>query len=148
MLRRLIATLVPAALVLAAPAAAVINPHSDEDSCLSCHLEEPPSGAADVELLAGGIDETCLVCHRNECCTIAKPHEQTHPSDIDSWDKRKYGEPAQLPLQDGRITCVTCHFWRRAKNPSPADYKLVRIVQILSTRVDWTGLCQDCHKDQ
>lgn len=135
------------ALLLRAPAAAVIDPHHDADSCLSCHPQAPPPGARDVEFLAGDIDETCLVCHRNECCTIARPHESTHPSGISHWDKRRFGEPERLPLQDGQITCVTCHFWRRDNNPLAEDYKLLRIVRILPTRVDWTLLCQDCHED-
>ena len=66
---------------------------------------------------------------------------------IDDWDEEKYGVPEALPLFDGFITCATCHFWRRGNNPKPKDYKLVRLVEITSTGIDWTPLCQDCHRE-
>lgn len=129
---------------------AIINPH-DKDSCPSCHLKLPDkraNGVTDYNFLAVDIDPTCLICHEDACCTIAKPHHSTHASGIDRWDRAKYGAPKQLPLSKGYITCVTCHFWRRSNNPAPEDYKLVRLVDIRPTGVDWTALCHDCHSDK
>lgn len=140
-----------AIILLASPASAILNPHYDANSCGSCHLKEPTAGqggAMDFHFLGEEIDRTCMICHTQDCCSIAKPHEATHASGIDKWDKRKYGQPEKLPLTDGYITCVTCHFWRRANNPASEDYKLVRIVAIKPTGVDWAGLCVDCHKEQ
>lgn len=137
------------ALAPGSPANAVINPHYKEN-CPSCHLKLPDKGAdgaMDYNFLAEDIDPTCLICHADSCCTIAKPHEFTHASGIDRWDKKKYGTPKKLPLSDGYITCATCHFWRRSNNPAPEDYKLVRLVEVSPTGVDWTSLCHDCHMD-
>ena len=131
------------------PVEAIVNPHY-KDNCPSCHLKLPDKGSdgvTDYNLLAEDIDPTCLICHMDSCCTIAKPHESTHASGIDRWDKRKYGTPRKLPLSGGYITCVTCHFWRRNNNPAPEDYKLLRLVEIRPTKVDWTVLCHDCHAD-
>jgi hypothetical protein len=128
-------------------AEAIINPHY-KDNCPSCHLKLPEKGAdgaTDYHFLAEEIDPTCLVCHMDSCCSIAKPHETTHASGMDRWDRSKYGAPKRLPLFDGYITCATCHFWRRSNNPAPEDYKLVRLVAIRPTGVDWTALCHDCH---
>jgi hypothetical protein len=131
------------------PAAAITNPHYTEH-CPSCHLKLPEKGSdgeMDYNFLAEDIDPTCMICHSDECCTIAKPNQFTHASGIDRWDEDKYGTPQVLPLFDGYITCVTCHFWRRSNNPAPVDYKLVRLVEITPTGVRWTVLCQDCHRD-
>lgn len=135
--------------LLRAPADAIVNPHYEEH-CSSCHLNLPAKGTdgvMDYNFLAGNIDSTCMICHSDSCCTIAKPHESTHASGIDRWDEKKYGKPKKLPLSDGYITCVTCHFWRRRNNPAAQDYKLVRLVEIRPTKVDWTALCHDCHSD-
>lgn len=128
---------------------AIVNPHNADGRCNSCHSKVPaagPDGEMDYNFLAEDIDPTCMICHNEECCTIAKPHQTTHPSGIDRWDKEKYGTPEKLPLSNGYITCVTCHFWRRANNPNAQDYKLVRIVEISTRGIVWTGLCHDCHK--
>jgi hypothetical protein len=135
------------ALAPGVPAAAINNPHYT-DNCPSCHLRVPdrnPEGVVDYNFLAEDIDPTCLICHLDSCCTIATPHESTHASGIDRWDKKKYGAPKKLPLSNGFITCVTCHYWRRSNNTAPEDYKLLRIVEIRPTKVDWTTLCHDCH---
>ena len=128
---------------------AIVNPHIGDGRCNSCHTKVPatgPDGTIDYNFLAEDIDPTCMICHDRECCTIAKPHQSTHPSGIDRWDKKKYGTPEKLPLSNGYITCATCHFWRRAINPSAQDYKLVRMVEISASGIDWTKLCSDCHK--
>lgn len=132
------------------PAEAIINPHYDDNSCRSCHLQDPAAGAdgeMDYNFLAEDIDPTCLICHKQDCCTIAKPHEYTHASGLNEWDEEKYGNPESLPLSDGYITCATCHFWRRANNPAGKDYRLLRLVEISTKGIDWTVLCSDCHKD-
>ncbi|HWR96846.1 MAG TPA: hypothetical protein VN317_00335 [Candidatus Methanoperedens sp.] len=136
--------------VSAVQAQAMVNPHYDQKSCGSCHLQEPSAregGGMDYHFLGEEIDRTCNICHTQDCCTIAGPHQGTHPSGIDRWDERKYGRPKELPLFGGYITCATCHFWRRDNNPKPQDYKLVRLVDIRPTKIDWTLLCADCHKD-
>lgn len=134
---------------VAAPAAAIVNPHYEEH-CTSCHLQAPERGAdgkVAYNFLAREIDPTWMICHEQGCCTIRKPHASTHASGLRGWSREKYGMPRVLPLFDGYITCATCHFWRRSNNPAPQDYKLVRLVRISATGVDWTALCKDCHRD-
>ena len=149
MSRALAAGLFMAALV-SVPAYGIVNPHYAEESCGSCHRNLPevgPDGEIDYSFLGGEIDRTCNICHEDACCNISGPHLSTHPSGVDRWDKEKYGTPEHLPLADGFITCVSCHFWRRDNNPLPTGYKLLRIVKVGTTGRDWTGLCKDCHRD-
>jgi hypothetical protein len=146
---RIVLLAIPIVGIFASPVIAIINPHYEEH-CPSCHIQNPEKqadGSMDYNFLAEDIDPTCLICHEQECCTIRKPHESTHASGINDWDEEKYGIPQQLPLSDGYITCATCHYWRRSNNPSPKDYKLVRLVEISDTSIKWTVLCHDCHKD-
>lgn len=127
--------------------AEMLNPHQGRN-CGSCHVGEPsmgPDNQMDYRFLAEDIDPTCMICHVEKCCSIGEEH-LSHPSAIDTWDQSRYGVPKDLPLQDGHITCVTCHFWRRELNTAPDDYKLVRMVTITTRSIDWTNLCKDCHK--
>jgi len=143
------------ALVAGPAASAVTDPHldtSDGSSCLFCHFPGFQSAAPGEEtLLEPTIDAVCLTCHvKTECCTIGQKHVDplfigySHPSDLDGADIRSTSRPKTLPLQNGRMTCNTCHFHRR---PEGRDYKLVRLVDYTANGVEWTRLCQDCHSD-
>ena len=134
--------------------AAVPDPHvdtADLSSCLLCHVPGfEDASAGDYALLEDSIDAVCLRCHvKTECCTIGQKHlgvfiGNSHPSDLDARDLKRESSPETLPLQDGRLTCNTCHFHRR---PAGRDYKLVRLVEFTGDGVQWTTLCQDCHRD-
>jgi hypothetical protein len=144
---------------IASPATAVTNPHvdtADGSSCLFCHVkgfDTPEVSKSGYTLLESTIDAVCLRCHtKNECCRIGQEHKggldigaNSHPSDIEGGDIKRASLPETLPLQGGKMTCNTCHFHRR---PAGQDYKLVRLVSIKDTEIDWTALCQDCHKTQ
>ncbi len=139
-----------AGLLVPAPAmpADIINPHEGKH-CLSCHVREPVREGGEItdySFLAKEIDPTCMICHGPGCCSIGSK-DHTHASGIKHWDVKLYGAPRKLPLKDGYITCVTCHFWRRDLNPEPEDYKLLRIVKITKRGIDWTELCHDCHRE-
>lgn len=147
-----------AAQVFAAqPAHAVADPHggAGEARCLSCHsrvIQAEDARAGRFYFLRESIEGVCLICHvKEECCRIGQRHEGeplwigvSHPSDIPADEVKPTSRPKSLPLQDGKITCNTCHVHDRRK---PVDYKLLRIVVVKDTGVDWTGLCADCHAD-
>ncbi len=137
--------------------AAITNPHQDADdksTCLFCHVkafETAEAGKRGSTLLEDTIDAVCLRCHvKTECCTIGQKHMgglfigYSHPSDLETSKIRKEFLPKTLPLQDGKMTCNTCHFHRRQAG---RDYKLVRLVVFKDTGVEWTNLCVDCHQD-
>ncbi len=127
----------------------LLNPHVPPESCDSCHLKIPTedeAGSGEYFLLKDTIDATCHVCHEYACCNVGSLHEKhrNHPSNIRNWDTEFAREPKKLPLHNGYITCNTCHLHR--KNES-GDYKMVRIVKIGNSKIDWTELCADCHVD-
>ncbi len=144
------AVIVLAGLVLAAgPTMAevqIINPHLEPpEHCGSCHVAVPTPEQLEAEeynLIKDSVDETCHVCHPYDCCRLYALKGHNHPSNVSKWDVEKFTEPKTLPLHNGLITCNTCHFHRKPDGPS---YRMVRIIDIGLQRVDWTGLCRDCH---
>ena len=114
------------------------NPHPMEPCAWSgCHAVEPIGG--EVLLHEDSIDNTCCICHSGKCSLT---EGNNHASNINRWDTREFRRPRSLPLYNGYITCLTCHF--RIK-PDGADYKMVRIVTIRENGVAWEELCRDCH---
>ncbi len=135
--------------VAAVSARGVLNPHIEPATCPSCHTKVPTADegkAGDYFLIKDTIDDTCEVCHPYTCCDIGSLHEKNHnhPSNIRTWDRSVCPGPRALPLFEGYITCATCHFHRDDQGNT---FKLVRIVTVDGDKVDWAGLCHDCHED-
>lgn len=114
------------------------DPHTN-DLCAwsSCHTRDPAGGT--VELLGDSIDDTCCLCHTEKC---SLSQGTNHISNIDQWDEEEFTDPRSLPLYDGYITCMTCHY---RKTPQGGDYKMIRIVTLKENGATWTELCRDCH---
>lgn len=139
-------------------AAGIVNPHDSAQPkfCTNCHTKDVYSKICDeIEgycLLGGSVDAICLICHvKEDCC---KPGLEnllglhlgmfSHPSDVETRDVPEEYYPKTLPIQHGRITCLTCHLHTR---PASGGYKMLRLVTITGDRADYTVLCHDCHKD-
>ncbi|MCL5885277.1 MAG: hypothetical protein M1377_08080 [Deltaproteobacteria bacterium] len=144
----LLCVLAACVLLTASPdSRAVLNPHIKPEPCDSCHAKIPTEAdgrVGDYFLIKESIDETCHVCHERTCCKPGSLHGINHPSNINKWDWKKFRRPKTLPLHNGFITCNTCHLHTIPDGPS---YKMVRIVIADGKRIDWTGLCLDCHQD-
>jgi len=124
--------------------------------CTDCHTSDIyTEDCHDTDsfcLAAESVDDLCLTCHvKEECCRLGQEHqgqlflgEKSHPSDIDVRDVSRAHLPETLPIQDGRITCGTCHLHARAED---SDYKMLRLVKVQGEEVDWTALCADCHSE-
>ncbi len=134
--------------ISSAGVSAVLDPHAEPARCFSCHREIPDerdARAGDYLLLTPTIDETCAVCHGVICCESAARH-RNHPTSIDRWSDTKFRRPRTLPLFDGYITCATCHLHRYGDQPE--NRLLLRIYKDLGNgKIDWDGLCRDCHTD-
>jgi hypothetical protein len=130
-------------MVLASPSGSIVNPHTKPEACDSCHTKIPSKDDNEFFLLKDSIDETCHVCHEKTCCKPGSLHGINHPSNIRDWDWDIMRRPKTLPLFDGHITCSTCHLHSK---PEGESYKMVRIVEMDGKRIDWTGLCIDCHQ--
>jgi nitrate/TMAO reductase-like tetraheme cytochrome c subunit len=142
-----------------AATAEVVDPHDTAQPkfCLNCHTEDVYAKNCNENegycLLAGSVDGLCLTCHiKEECCKPGLEHYKklhlgmrNHPTDVAGSDIPSAYRPSTLPLQQGRITCRTCHLHTRA---ATGDYKMLRLVKKTNQGVDWTVLCHDCHKDR
>ncbi|UCG37942.1 MAG: hypothetical protein JSV00_06995 [bacterium] len=125
----------------------IIDPHTEPAQCQSCHHATPTQedvSGGEYHLLGGGIDETCHMCHPYDCCRIYALKGHNHPSNVGEWDTENFNEPRTLPLYDGLITCSTCHVHRKGDGEG---YRMVRLVRVTLSGVDWTRLCTDCHFD-
>jgi len=147
-----------AAILFSIPCAAaeeIADPHNTHMAdCTKCHTSdiytEDCHESDSFCLAAESVDNLCLTCHvKEDCCRLGQDHqsqlflgENTHPSDIDVRDVSPAHLPKTLPIQDGRITCDTCHLHSRA---GESDYKMLRLVKVEGEEVDWTALCADCH---
>jgi hypothetical protein len=140
----MVAFLLGLLLVLASKSSSIINPHIKPEPCDSCHTKIPSPEDNEFFLLKDSIDETCHVCHEKTCCKPGSLHGANHPSNIRDWDWKVMKRPKTLPLFGGYITCSTCHLHSK---PEGKSHKMVRIVKVDDTGIDWDGLCLDCHQN-
>ncbi len=94
----------PEAVAVKPPGADAMGPHWDPESCEACH-DEGDEGMEPIAL--EDVNEVCLDCHEE--------HEDTaweHPVDAVVAGPR-FQEPGDWPLNEGQLTCVTCHDIKR-----------------------------------
>lgn len=106
------------------------NVHRPDAECTACHTTERGMLERDRKaaraLLAGDLEERCILCHGDE-----------GPSHHTGIQPRK-PVPDMLPLSvEGLITCATCHFMHGEPN-SAGDF-----LRIDNSR---GGLCLTCHE--
>ena len=82
------------------------GPHEEwisSDACLDCHSERPEMKPREIYTyrnvpLKTDITEMCTECHEYG--------ERSHPTDM----AVDFEVPVDLPLRNGKVTCVTCHY--------------------------------------
>lgn len=79
-----------------------MNPHRDAALCSSCHA----SGVGSRRNLGfdADISKLCRSCHDGQFAT-----REAHPVDVVPSDAMATRIPADFPLENGRLTCSTCH---------------------------------------
>jgi hypothetical protein len=120
-----------AAFLLATALGQTINPHGAPEHCQACHTE-PVEGAAGLD--AAGLDAAvCTSCHtgldRHMHAVSLTPSTAKSPVD---W-----------PLDNGTITCATCHAepsCDEARDPSPPYHRG-------GPYTDPQGQCWQCHAE-
>jgi predicted CXXCH cytochrome family protein len=82
----------------------VINPHWTGKHCQECHAaQEPKKNNAPLKF-NGDPRQICDRCHTKTCIT-----NQSHSSDIVYRGIPGYTVPAQWPLRNKKLSCLTCH---------------------------------------
>jgi hypothetical protein len=76
--------------------------HYSTRYCLECHEKIPRKGRDKFLRFGGDFTRLCR-CHGYSKGTYI------HPVDIEPSEEKKAKIPKGFPLQDGKITCITCH---------------------------------------
>lgn len=78
------------------------NPHGDPSLCSACHM----SGAAGRGVLrfGGNVSQLCQSCHNGRLAT-----REVHPVDLRPNAAMAKNIPNDIPLEDGKLTCLSCH---------------------------------------
>ena len=76
------------------------NLHYTGKYCAQCHEKTPVKGG-NKKLKYGGDPKQLCRCH--------SPDSYVHPVDVRPSKDKMARMPAELPLQKGKISCVTCH---------------------------------------
>jgi predicted CXXCH cytochrome family protein len=112
-----------------------------EADCFSCH---PPDVAEIWSQLKASELDLCTSCHEQEGDVEVQNAEGVLVS-VDLGNSHPFGlvpseksMPAALPLNDGKVTCQTCH----DVHLSNLESHMLR----LGTGTDYTPLCLDCHQ--
>lgn len=124
-------------LFISSDVTATTNIHNNEYYCTECHENKPGKGG-DISLRYSDYSVTCR-CHGY------KPGKYRHPVGVEpSWSmKRRI--PDDFPLEDGKITCNTCHAVAMQCDPEqrvPGQNAHFLRVSSLTSR---TALCYSCH---
>ncbi len=110
--RMLIILLCPVALFCGSagdfPAAAtvqeIVNPHWTGKHCGECHLEGKPK---DKEAALRFNGDSIQLCNRCHATGVARP--DVHPVGVPLSEGMEQTMPRTFPLDDGRLSCLTCH---------------------------------------
>jgi len=78
--------------------------------CTDCHEQIPQEGGNQFLKYGGDFNKLCK-------CHVEAPVNYIHPVGIAPSHEKKAKIPADFPLQEGKITCLTCHdiYWQCQK---------------------------------
>jgi hypothetical protein len=130
---------------------AEVNPHFSGKYCNVCHEGESPESIESQLRFGGDYVELCR-CHGYTGSSYI------HPVFIEPSEKKKKRIPDDFPLQDGKLSCITCHEIRRQCEDNPAmrqikhaDRRLYRD-ELMFLRGGpsrkRTDICFNCHDEK
>jgi hypothetical protein len=88
------------------------NPHRDIASCLACHTSG--EGGRDTLRFNGDVLQLCQSCHDGRLAT-----QEVHAVNLAPSATMAQRIPADLPLEGGVLTCLTCHDVARTCSGKP-----------------------------
>jgi hypothetical protein len=95
-----------------------LNPHWSNKACLECHLEKPRKGKKTTYKFGGDFIKLCNSCHDT---AISRFDEHIVDVLVPPKGKEKYFKtpPLDFPLNNGKLTCITCHNLRLQESSNP-----------------------------
>ncbi len=114
--------------------------HYSARYCAECHVDVPPKKGPEFLRYGGDFKRLCR-CHYNA------EQNYIHPVDLEPSDDLKPRIPSQLPLQDGKVTCATCHNIVIQCSDQPTEKIFLKENKFLrgAPYQDRTELCFKCH---
>ena len=108
--------------------------------CTECHVEIPPKRGSKFLRYGGDFKKLCR-CHYNT------EQNYVHPVDLKPSEDLKPRIPPGLPLQDGKVTCATCHNIVIQCSDRPTEKVFLKENKFLrgAPFQDRTELCFKCH---
>ena len=117
------------------------NIHYTGEYCMECHDKTPVSDI-DKSLKFGGDFTQLCKCHGYT------PGTYIHPVDIFPSEEKKKMIPDDLPLLEGKVSCVTCHDIYLQCQANPRFKVLNRRFLRGAPYVRRTDLCFRCHDER
>jgi len=102
--------------------------------CSECHEQTPERGGNKYLKYDGDYNLLCK-------CHLKTPDSYIHPTDIVPSDKKQTKIPSDLPLEEGKLTCLTCHDLYRQCQERVVDRYSLRGMPYRRT----TDFCFKCH---
>jgi hypothetical protein len=114
--------------------------HFSAKYCLECHVESPPKKGPKFLRYGGDFKRLCR-------CHYSAAQNYVHPVDLKPSGYLKPRIPAELPLQDGKVTCATCHNIFIQCHDKPLEKIFLKENKFLrgAPYRDRTELCFKCH---
>ncbi len=121
-----------------ADVSATTNIHFNKYYCTECHLEA--EGGQYKELRYDNYTQTCR-CHNYT------PETYTHPVGITLPPEKRKKIPADFPLEDGTITCGTCHILLLQCQADSSVKRFNGSFLRVNPRPSRTAICFRCHNE-
>lgn len=115
-----------------------LNLHYTGKYCDQCHDKKPSEGGPAFLKFGGDYGKLCGHCHDNTLGSYL------HPVDIVPSDEKKAKMPGELPLNNGKVTCSTCHDLFLQCRESPSKLSSLRGAPYAKR----TDFCFKCHAEQ
>lgn len=110
------------------------NIHYTGKHCNECHEKTPVPGGATYLKFGGDYGKLCR-------CHFMDQADYIHPNDITPSDEKKKQVPKEFPLENGKVTCLTCHDIYLQCRKQPFEKNSLRGYPYPSR----TDFCYKCH---
>jgi predicted CXXCH cytochrome family protein len=121
-----------------APVTRAVDPHWNAGRCGDCHAVREGKVEA---IPAAKVDGVCLRCHDGRAASA-----EAHPVGRAAPATRPIPAPSGWPLNEGRLSCVTCHEMRAACAVDAArPIEETKLLRKGTAGAEATSICERCH---
>ena len=114
--------------------------HFSAKYCKECHFDVPPKKGPKFLRYGGDFKQLCR-------CHYSASQNYVHPVDLEPSEYMQRRIPSELPLQDGKVTCTTCHNIFIQCHDKPTEKIFLKENKFLrgAPYQNRTELCFKCH---